>query len=135
MRVTIIRDDNSVIVEGERHTVDCSSLPADFHALQWYGFAGEVEYAMTVCAHCSGRGKKANLPISDLETYRPLLDGWRVAKVEADKVAAEAKAQAEADAVVLVEVARQREQQRAAEAAAVLERLARLEKAAPDAAG
>lgn len=104
MRVTIIRDDNTVVVQGERHTVDCSTLPADFHALQWDGASGEVEYRMVKCDHCGGRNKEPNLRISDLAPYQPYIDAWGVAKVAA--IAARAAAEkALADAVAALEKA------------------------------
>lgn len=95
MRVTIIREDNAVIVNGERHTVDCSTLPADFHALQSDGVTGEVEFTVTRCDHCGARTKKGNALISDLAPYAPYVDAWRAAKIAAD----EAKAAAEAERV------------------------------------
>jgi hypothetical protein len=98
MRVTIIKDDNAVNVDGERHTVDCSGLPADFHALQWDGTIGEIEYRMVACSHCGGRNKKPNALISDLAPYSVYVDGWHVAKAAAEKAYAEAKAEAEAKA-------------------------------------
>lgn len=99
MRVTIIRDDNTVIVDGEAHHVDCSTLPTDFHALQWAGDLGEIEYRMLNCAHCGGRSKKQNVTIADMVPYQPYVDGWRVAKATADAARAavhvrEAKANA-----------------------------------------
>jgi hypothetical protein len=96
MRVTIIRDDNFVSVDGEGYKVDCSSLPADFHALQWTGATGEVEYRMTVCTHCGARSKKPNATIADTTEFKPQLDGWHAAKLAAD-----AKKKAKADAARL----------------------------------
>lgn len=84
MRVTIIKDDNAVIVNGERHTVACTDLPADFHALQWDGTSGEVEYRATRCEHCSARSKKGNALISDLAPYQKYVDAWLAAKGAAD---------------------------------------------------
>lgn len=101
MRVTIIRDDNAVIVDGERHTVDCTGLPADFHALQWSGFAGEVEYVVTRCEHCNVRSKKGNVLISDLAPYQKYVDAWRgvkAASIEAAYAAAMLAQKAETDA-------------------------------------
>lgn len=73
MRVTIIKDDNSVIVDGVRHTVSCADLPADFHALQWNGTSGEVEYALV------GTKKKPNEIISSLAPYQKYVDAANVA--------------------------------------------------------
>lgn len=106
MRVTIIRDDNTVVVQGERHTVDCSTLPTDFHALQWDGASGEVEYRMVKCDHCGGRNKEPNLRISDLAPYQPYIDAWGVAKAEHAEAMANLKASLEAANKVIADVAR-----------------------------
>jgi NAD-dependent SIR2 family protein deacetylase len=90
MRLTIVKDDNLVQVDGEGHTVDCSALPEDFHALQWDGAAGEVEYKPTRCDHCGARSKKANEFIRDVELYQPYVNAWQLAKAEHDRKAAEA---------------------------------------------
>jgi hypothetical protein len=84
MQVTIIRDDNTVSVDGENHKVDCSRLPVDVHAVQWDGQHGEVEYRMVNCVHCGGRNKKPNMPISDLTPYKAYVDQWHVSKEVAD---------------------------------------------------
>lgn len=80
MRITIIKDDNAVIVDGEHHTVDLSGLPEGFHALQWDGTSGEVEHTVTKCEHCGVRSKKGNELIYDLAPYQPYVDGWTAAK-------------------------------------------------------
>lgn len=77
MRVTIIKDDNIVIADGRPHMVNCSDLPADFHALQWDGTSGEVEYSAVLCAHCGVRSKKQNQTITDLAPYQKHIDAWR----------------------------------------------------------
>lgn len=84
MRVTIIKDDNAVVVNGEKHAVDCSDLPADFHALQWNDLSGEIEFRITRCTHCSARSKKGNEIISDFAPYAPYVSAWRTAKAVAD---------------------------------------------------
>lgn len=89
MRVTIIRDNDTVNVDGVAYTVDCSKLPADFHALQWNGTSGEIEYRMVVCAHCNTRSKKPNLFINDMTPYQPYVDAWGVAKAAALAAATE----------------------------------------------
>jgi hypothetical protein len=80
MRLTIIRDTNSVIVDGEGYTIDCSMLPRDLHAVQWYGMAGEVEYAMMRCDHCGVASKKPNEVIKDLAPYQFYVDAHASAK-------------------------------------------------------
>jgi hypothetical protein len=95
MYIAILKDDNRVNVDGESHTVDLSALPADFHALQWSGTKGEVEYRMVNCEHCGGRNKKGNEFITDLTPYQKYVDAWNVAKTAANKAAEEAKFLAE----------------------------------------
>jgi hypothetical protein len=94
MRVTIVKDDNMVSVDGRAYAVDCSDLPAAFHALQWDGMAGEIEYAALRCEHCGVRSKKGNETITDLAPYQKYVDKWQTARVEAEaaKVAAEMEA-------------------------------------------
>lgn len=83
MRVTIIKDDNAVNVDGVRRTVDLNALPAEVHAVQWDGIKGEVEYRMTRCDHCGARQKRGNEFITDLSPYQTYVDGWNVADAEA----------------------------------------------------
>ncbi len=84
MRLTIIKDDNRVMVDGVGYEVDCSSLPADVHAVQWDGSSGEIEYRMTRCDHCGARSKKVNEFIRDVAPYAPLVEAWKLAKTVAD---------------------------------------------------
>lgn len=37
MKVTIVRPDNTVIVDGVARNIDCSALPAYLQAVQWDG--------------------------------------------------------------------------------------------------
>jgi hypothetical protein len=83
MIVTIIKDDNAVIIDGVHHKVDCSALSADFHALQWDGTTGEIEYRTVRCDHCGVRSKKSNQAISDLAPYQKYVDAWHVAETAA----------------------------------------------------
>lgn len=91
MRLTIIRETNTVAVDGVPFEVDCSALPADVHAVQWDGANGEVEYSVTRCDHCGARTKKGNEFIKDVTPYQSLVNAWNVAKAAADKAAAEEK--------------------------------------------
>lgn len=84
MHLTIIKVDNTVGIDGEFLTVDCSALPADFHALQWdgpedgVGGVGEAEW--------TGQPKPANTAVADLEGYFAYVEAWRVekARIEAE---------------------------------------------------
>src|SRR5712671_4103953 len=90
MRVSIIKDNNTVNVDGEAYAVDCTGLPADFHALQWYDVHGEIEYRMVMCTHCNSRSKKPNLFINDMTPYLAYVDAWTRAKEAAHGVQADA---------------------------------------------
>ena len=81
--MTIIKDDNAVVIDGVHHKVDCGALPADFHALQWTDLEGEIEHRMMRCDHCGARSKKPNQVISDLAPYQKYVDAWHVAETAA----------------------------------------------------
>jgi hypothetical protein len=84
MRLTIIKADNTVGLDGEFLTVDCAALPADFHALQWEGpedgIGGEGE------AEWTGKPKPANTEVIDLGDYYAYVEAWRTekARIEAE---------------------------------------------------
>lgn len=94
MRVTIIKegDQARVVVGGASHPVPAFGLPANFHALQWDGASGEVEYAMTTCDHCGTRSKKPNETVTDFAPYQAFVDGWQVAQAGAEEAAKKASA-------------------------------------------
>lgn len=91
MHLTIIKADSAVGIDGEFLTIDCSTLPADFHALQWDGSEdgvdgnGEVEWL--------GQPKPPNTEISGLGDYFVYVEAWRTekARVEAEKARIEAE--------------------------------------------
>lgn len=75
MRVTIIRADGFVSVDGEGYRdLDLSVIPAGVGAVQWYGSGGEVE-------HVDAKGLVvANEAITDLGPYEPALAAWQERK-------------------------------------------------------
>ena len=75
MRATITADDNMVYVDGEWASVDCSTLPDNLHAMQWYGDWGEEEFKTTVDA--TGMTRQPNNRITDLSPYQSYLDAWK----------------------------------------------------------
>lgn len=70
-RFTIIKNDNKVGVDGLFFDIDCSSLPANFHALQWNenDSVGEVEW--------TGNPRPENTIITSLGQYASFLDAWK----------------------------------------------------------
>jgi hypothetical protein len=75
MRVTIVAEDNIVIVEGQAESVDLSSsLDEEIHAVQWYGTVGEVEYKHDYIENT----RKPNERITDFTPYQKFVDLWIV---------------------------------------------------------
>ena len=70
-RLTIIKVDNTVGVDGNFLPIDCSSLPENFHALQWNQNTsmGEVEW--------NGNPKPQNTIITELGQYQTFVDQWK----------------------------------------------------------
>ena len=62
MRVTIIRDDSVVGVEGVFRQVDLSTLPEGIRAVQWNGGGGHIEY-----------DQGANTTLYDLAAFQPFV--------------------------------------------------------------
>lgn len=79
MRVTIIKSDNAVYVDGHALGVDCSSLPPNFHALQWYGTWGEIEY--------NANGVHSNRRITDITPYMEWINKHAETKAQLEAAA------------------------------------------------
>lgn len=90
MRVTIIKNENRVSVDGESHSVNLADLPATVHVVQWDGVRGEVEHNRVFCEHCGTHGKKPNDDITSLAPYQKYVDAWRVSKAADDLAAQQA---------------------------------------------
>lgn len=68
-KITIVKDDNIVIVDGVNRTVDCSGEAANLHAVQWNGSSGEVEY----------NDGTPNATIDSISAYQSLIDAHTAA--------------------------------------------------------
>ncbi|MDQ3185986.1 MAG: hypothetical protein M3Q16_05895 [Pseudomonadota bacterium] len=68
MRVTIIRDDGVVGVNGLFRPIDLSSLPKGIRAVQWNGASGHIEYAEYT--------KAANTPLETIADFQCFIDRW-----------------------------------------------------------
>lgn len=67
MRLTIIKSDNKVYIDGVAKSVDCSNLPQDFHALQWNEDSGWIEFT---------NNHKAPEPITNIDEFQFYVDAW-----------------------------------------------------------
>lgn len=73
MRLTIIRDDNAIYVDGYCITgIDCSSLPENVKAIQWSGTAGHLEFDAELALSPQA--------IDTVAPYQSLIDAWTAAK-------------------------------------------------------
>lgn len=91
-KYTINAEDGLVYVDGRALRVDCSDLPDYFHAIQWDGEKGHIEYA----ADAQGR-RLPNTHISSFAPYMYLVDRWTKQKNEKDAEAAAAKEKRDAE--------------------------------------
>ena len=71
MRVTIIRGDSVVGVDGVFRRIDLSSLRANVRAVQWNGTSGHIEYDDT-----------ANTLLTNIAEFQPFVDLWKAAASE-----------------------------------------------------
>ncbi|MBF0121172.1 MAG: DUF4376 domain-containing protein [Desulfobacterales bacterium] len=71
MRLTIVKADNVVIMNGQALRIDLSSLslPEDFRALQWFGTSGVIED--TACR---------NIKIENLDSFQAVIDAYNAEK-------------------------------------------------------
>jgi len=71
MRVTIIRDDSVIGVDGVFRRVDLSALTANIRAVQWNGTSGHIEYDDT-----------ANTLLTSIAEFQQFVDLWKAAASE-----------------------------------------------------
>ena len=95
MRVTIIRDDNLIIIDGRQIQVDLSDMPADLHAVQWEENHGHIE-----------RQGWMNQPIDSLADFQMWIERWNVAKQLADTPPVVSLAQAKEEKNAQINAAR-----------------------------
>ncbi len=99
MRISIIVDDDMVVVDGASARVDCSALKTrGLHALQWHDDYGEEEYAAS-----------GNAIVEDFGPYQPYLDAWEV-QYAADQAEMQAIEDAHNDAIAAGEAGSARAQ-------------------------
>lgn len=68
-KITIVREDNVIGVDGIFLGVDCSSLPENLRVVQWSGDHAEVELT-----------DRDNTHIQSLDAYNQVLDLWQSKK-------------------------------------------------------
>lgn len=89
-RITVVKPDGTVIVNGEAYTgLDLSFLDADIHAIQWYDTEGEIE-------RVDQRGRHLlNEQIASFDAYEaPVMAAWQAKKAEVEAARAALQAAA-----------------------------------------
>jgi hypothetical protein len=69
MRLTIIKDDGVVGIDGVFKTIDLSSLSPGIRVVQWDGTSGHLEFYSDV---------SPNLPINSIDAYQVYVDAWNL---------------------------------------------------------
>ena len=70
MRLTLIRTDGFIAIDGVGYNVDLSSVDHRIHAVQWYDDQGEIEYA-------DSRGRIIeNAGITSLDEFQYVISLW-----------------------------------------------------------
>ena len=68
-RITIVPDDNIVLVDGEARTISMAGIDPTIHAVQWFGAAGEIEYS----------DGKRHKQISSIAPFQGFIERWTAA--------------------------------------------------------
>lgn len=71
MRVTIVRENNAVTIDGATREVDCSGVDSDIRVIQWIDETGWLEFVNGL-----GEPFRVNQPIDDIGPYQYLIDAW-----------------------------------------------------------
>jgi hypothetical protein len=75
MRVSIVTDDDLIVVDGEPRKVDLGALRGEgVHAIQWYGDEGEIEWKG------DHKHREPNLAIFNTDRFQYYIDRWLVAE-------------------------------------------------------
>jgi hypothetical protein len=69
MKITIVKPDNVVGIDGEFFPVDLSALPENLRVIQWGGSSGHIEWA-----------DQGNTNIFTVNDYQSIIDSWQAVK-------------------------------------------------------
>jgi hypothetical protein len=89
MRLTYIKSDKSIGIDGAFLTVDNSSFDQEVDAIQWYNTYGEIEFL--------NRQQRNNEIFEDINYIQPLIDLWNAEKINQDQLIAEQEKKAQQD--------------------------------------
>lgn len=85
-KVSIIRPDNTVVIDGKAHSVDLASMHPYIHAVQWDGKAGagHIEFVRV-----AGAPFALNIPIPDPSGWAAAIEAWDAAEADEQRRAEE----------------------------------------------
>lgn len=88
--VTLVRPDNTVIVDGKAHAVDLSSMHEFISVVQWDGAAktGHIEFVQA-----ANTPHRLNIDIADISGWSAAIEAWDA--LEAAEAAAAAAAESD----------------------------------------
>jgi len=96
MRLTYIKSDKSIGIDGAFLTVDNSSFDQEVDAIQWYNTYGEIEFI--------NRQQRNNEIFEDINYIQPLIDLWNAEKINQDQLIAEQEKKAQQDKLNLADI-------------------------------
>ena len=96
MRLTYIKSDKSIGIDGAFLTVDNSSFDQEVDAIQWYDTYGEIEFL--------NRQQRNNEIFEDINYIQPLIDLWNAEKINQDQLIAEQEKKAQQDKLNLANI-------------------------------
>ena len=71
MRLTLIRSDGFIAIDGVGYIVDLSTIDPTIHAVQWYDDQGEIEYV-------DSRGRIVeNVNITSIDDFQHVISLWQ----------------------------------------------------------
>lgn len=71
MRLTLIRSDGFISIDGVGYIVDLSTIDPAIHAVQWYEDQGEIEYT-------DSRGRIVeNVNITSIDNFQHVISLWQ----------------------------------------------------------
>jgi len=93
MRLTIIRADNAVYIDGKMFEIDCSGIDQSLHAVQWHDVSGWKEFVQPFTGEAI-----LNESISSIDEFQSIIDAWYFLKQkENDAIAAKEAAKSAAE--------------------------------------
>ncbi len=96
MRLTYIKSDKSIGIDGAFLTVDNSSFDQEVDAIQWYNTYGEIEFL--------NRQQRNNEIFEDINYIQPLIDLWNAEKINQDQLIAEQEKKVQQDKLNLADI-------------------------------